>query len=267
MSSQTPPPEPERSIRTATGSLARALNDAGWPATPQYEDKTITVMVVSVQDMWDEESGDERLVPDPALPLNEFLQRNNVDATVHAQGHRLRLTVARTEDADRLADIVAGTMRAPHRAALALKTALRDAGLVPSSRLAVAVVSGMVDVGDLDLEAALRLRDLLDSHPEPRFDADHATWHTVEEIAALVGRLLARLCGEDVPVTAAPACMSCHLAREHQVTVGQVSPPAAQQLAHAIDAATAGHEEPHPCASVLGRGKSDPHAVERGDRS
>lgn len=266
MSSLASPEDLERRIRTATGSLARALSDAGWPAMPEYGATTVTVLVLSPGDLWDEEADDERPVAYPAVPLRTFLQQHGVDATVHAHGTGLRLTTADVASADRLANIVARSMRAPHRAALMLKTALAHADLAPA--LEATAAGERVEIGGLDLEAALRLRDLLGNHPEPRFDADRVTWHTVEEIAALMSPLLTRVCGEPVPVEAAPACKSCHMAREHQISFGQVSPHGAERLAKAIDTSLAepGGLHTRAPAPTAGSGTGDLHPVERGDR-
>ncbi|MER6116096.1 hypothetical protein [Streptomyces sp. NPDC001743] len=254
MSSLASPEDLEHRIRMATGNLARALRDAGWSATPDYEATTVTVLVLSPGDPWDEGPA-----ADPAIPLRTFLQRHGVNAIVHAHGSGgLRLTTADVASADHLADIVARSMSAPYRAALMLKTALAHADMAPP--LEATVAGERVEIGDLDLKAVLRLRGLLGNHPEPRFDADRATWHTVEEIAALMRPLLARVCGEPVPVEAAPACKSCRMAREHQISFGPVSPHGAERLAKAIDTSLA------ESAPIAGSGMGGLHPVERGDR-
>ncbi|MFB6881204.1 hypothetical protein ACFCY8_10260 [Streptomyces noursei] len=235
MSSQLPPP---RCDSAAQHELARALNAAGWHANAaQPGDGSITIVLTSPDDpeLWGSSDG----LPDQDLaPLRQFLAEHGISATVALLGDDLagvRLTVAGAADAARLAEIVARTMRPEHQAAQHLKNTLLDAELVRAVDVAVAAVSGGVDIGHLDLEFALQLWALLDdSGGAARFDPERADWRDIAEIAAAMQPVIAAVCGEDVPVSPDPACRSCSLAREHQIVFGEVSSRGANRLAAAI---------------------------------
>ncbi|MFD7537544.1 hypothetical protein [Streptomyces sp. NPDC059819] len=241
-------PELERRLWAAAQTLARAMTDAGWPATARDEADAVTVIAMSPQDLYEDDvCEDERPVRDPAAELRAFLQIHDVGGSVHAEGAGLRLSLSSVESADRLTGIVIATMRAPYRAAAALRTALRDTGIVTEPlSVPLSVVGDLVEIGSVELESAQRMRELLGETSE--LLPLSPDWHAVEAAARAMTRLLRRVCGEEVHVTADAACSTCIQAREHQITVGHVSPAGAERLAQALgyESGTDVSDDEHP---------------------
>lgn len=191
---------------------------------------------------------DDRLpAADPVAALRSWLDRHGVRARTALDtagpDRALRVVLPSAEDVRRLTVLVTERRSEEHRAALRLRRAFSGAGMTGHR---IFVHDGLIQIGDIQVDDALALYDMLTDHCYER-QADipvfhdrweWRNWHAVERLAGLLGPVLSRASGQQLDVTAVPSCRDCVTSRPHRISLGAATASQAVLLADAITHAT-----------------------------
>lgn len=270
MSPDTPDAQPDLlepdDLRAAGEALRAALYANGVHARLAVgrtaDDDPVSVTVL-LSDGFLSISDDRLPAADPAAALQSWLGQHGVRAhtALDTVGPdcALRVTLPTAEDARQLAVLVAEQRSERHRAALQLRRAFSEAGITDHR---IFVHDGLIQIGDIRVDDALTLYDILTDHDRdrrtdtPAFDRwEWRNWHAVECLADLLGPVLSRASGQELRATAVPSCRDCITNRPHRIALGAALPPQAVLLAEAVARAAGTPPEPTRPAARHGSGQ------------
>ncbi|MFD6934664.1 hypothetical protein ACFWAP_00715 [Streptomyces goshikiensis] len=190
-------------------------------------------------DIWGAVPGGELPTRDPAEPLRRYFKQRGVHAQVVVGDGVLKLILASAQDARRLTEIVVLSMPPERKAAVRLREVFFAAGIgrrVDGS--SITSDHGYVNIGDLDVQDALRLWRLIWGGAGPEeFDPYDMGWQRVEHLAERMEVAVSEACGGHVGVDPNAACNTCSGSRNDQITLGLATPEQANRLATRIEAA------------------------------
>lgn len=181
--------------------------------------------------------------PNHALPvrsrvadLQQALRALSIEAEIRSDSvgpePAVKIELATSQDARRLAAWVTEHLPPPLAAAHRLRTALANVGI---NATGVRAAGALVSIGDISAQEATQLSVLLQDIPQST-DSD-AGWHALEQLASRTAAILSATAGRYVTAVADQACTTCARSRPHRIRVGSLPLPETHRLAEALEKA------------------------------